>query len=166
MTEYRPFILDTANRIFEPAQAKRDSDFLIVRSRNSSSLPISVIASVLRDAGLEVVQVAGMQGSHASRARARHPDHYHAQRQAHPAPSASQKSFSARIPEQWALTTSERRVACLLLAGLGAAEISARLNRSVATVRTHMKRIYAKAKVHSQRELLCTFTRDASRLQV
>jgi DNA-binding CsgD family transcriptional regulator len=52
------------------------------------------------------------------------------------------------------LTTQEQRVAELAATGLGNREIAERLSLSVATVETHLRRVYAKLEIHSRRELM------------
>lgn len=57
-------------------------------------------------------------------------------------------------------TMQEARTASLLASGLGLAEVAARLSISRETVRYHLKGLFAKSGVHSQREFVQFITRS------
>ena len=66
----------------------------------------------------------------------------------------SQSSRFASLRERFGLTTAECRVAAEAAHGCTPSEIAARLGLSVQTVRSHLKRIFLKAGVHSQARLV------------
>lgn len=59
----------------------------------------------------------------------------------------------SEIREEYGLTSGEERVLALLATGRSVAEISEALDNSVHTVRTHIKRIYAKLDVGTKEQL-------------
>lgn len=97
------------------------------------------------------VGLAGLFASLESLGRALEPD----VRDGHPhlEPDESRDEVSL-MSEHWALTPTEARVTLLLASGLVPKEIAATLGRSVATVRVHLKSVYAKTGTFGQRELV------------
>lgn len=72
-------------------------------------------------------------------------------------PRAGELASSAK--DRWSLTSSETRVLKRLLGGAAPRQIAAELGIAVSTVRTHLKRLYAKSATASQRELLAEVAR-------
>ena len=68
--------------------------------------------------------------------------------------SATARETLALLCRVYALTRRERQVAALLLAGLDTRGVAERLFISRYTVQDHLKAVFAKAEVHSRRELL------------
>lgn len=69
-------------------------------------------------------------------------------------PADPRRSACERIAEKYQLSAREAEVLWLLARGYGARYIANRLYISADTVRTHCKRIYEKANVHSKEELI------------
>jgi DNA-binding CsgD family transcriptional regulator len=65
-----------------------------------------------------------------------------------------QDSVQGRFRQRYGLTPAEARLAFELLGGGGRAEVAARLDISVATVRTHLSRIFDKTGTRRQSELV------------
>jgi DNA-binding CsgD family transcriptional regulator len=59
----------------------------------------------------------------------------------------------ADLEPVFGLTPAEQQTLVLLLQGLGPQEVADRLNNSVLTIRTHVKRLYAKLDVRSRGQL-------------
>lgn len=56
----------------------------------------------------------------------------------------------------YGLTPCEQRTLCLILNGLSVTDVAAKLHKSVLTVRTHVKRAYAKLGIGSKEQLFAT----------
>jgi DNA-binding CsgD family transcriptional regulator len=67
---------------------------------------------------------------------------------------AKQPEIASLIVEAYGLSTREREVARLVLAGLSTQEMAESLHISPYTVQDHLKAIFAKVGVHSRRELV------------
>lgn len=59
----------------------------------------------------------------------------------------------------YGLTRTEHQTVCLLLNGLAVTAIAERLNKSVLTVRTHVKRAYSKLNISTKEQLFSTILR-------
>ena len=68
----------------------------------------------------------------------------------HRSAASQSNTWRARRPASWSLTAAETQIVRALAAGRKPGEIAAARGVSVHTIRTHLKRAMAKARVHSQ----------------
>jgi DNA-binding CsgD family transcriptional regulator/PAS domain-containing protein len=68
-------------------------------------------------------------------------------------PAAKARASASAIQAAYGLTAAEARVALLLASGITGSQMPAMLGVTAATIKTHLKRCFEKAGVHSQAEL-------------
>lgn len=79
-------------------------------------------------------------------------------------PAMDCQVWTAELSDLFGLTQAESRLAAQIAAGLGAPEAAERLDISVNTARTHLKRVFAKTGTASQTELALLLAGVAVRL--
>jgi DNA-binding CsgD family transcriptional regulator len=80
-------------------------------------------------------------------------------------PTHVSATFADRLVELYGLTPAEAEVAQWLVSGSSPGEIAEIFDRSIHTIRTHLKRIFAKTNTSSQPELVGLLQRGLSRLR-
>jgi DNA-binding CsgD family transcriptional regulator len=80
-------------------------------------------------------------------------------------PTHVNETFGERLAQLHDLTDAEAEVAQWLVSGHTPNEIAEAFDRSPHTIRTHLKRIFAKTGTHSQSELVGFLQRGLSRLR-
>ena len=62
------------------------------------------------------------------------------------------------LPVEFGFTKAEQQIIKMLLAGRSSTQIASKLDNSVLTVRTHMKRVYSKLGINSREQLFASLT--------
>jgi DNA-binding CsgD family transcriptional regulator len=79
-------------------------------------------------------------------------------------PTFVHEGLSGRLEQLHGLTPTEAEVAQWLLSGSSVNEIAEIFDNSVHTIRTHLKRIFAKTNTSSQAQLVGTLQRSLARM--